>query len=102
MIPCILSGRSREMSDPPIGQRFSQLYLKRGEPMQDSQRMRRRLAALFYTFRDLTEKQRDFTSIVSLRLGVDVPYNFTYDWVALFRDAAIQDVLDLVTIVYQH
>jgi hypothetical protein len=90
------------MSDaPPIGQRFSEVYLKRGEPTQDSQRMRRRLAALFLTFRDLKEK--DFHTVVPLRLGINIPYGHSgLDWVALFQDAAIQDVLDMVTIVYQY
>jgi hypothetical protein len=69
---------------PPIGQRFSQVYIKRGEPTQDSERMRRRLAALMWDFPDLSE----FSSAVPLSLGVDVPYGqFGFvDWPSFFSE----------------
>jgi hypothetical protein len=53
----------------PTGQRFSQVYIQRGEPTQDSPRMRRRLAALVDTFPDLSGIQ----VVVPQKLGVDVP-----------------------------
>jgi hypothetical protein len=92
---------SREMSDAPIGQRFSQAYLKSGEPTRDSERMRRRLGALLGTLLDV--KVEELSSAVTLKLGIDVPwYGGRPNFVALFQHASIQDVLDLVTIVYQY
>jgi hypothetical protein len=84
---------------PPIGQRFSHIYIQRGEPAQDSARMRRRLASLMWDFPDLG----DFSSTVSRELGVDVPFgNIVSDWPAFFRDCALQDVLDIVTVGYRY
>ena len=36
-----------ELPESPIGQRFSQICLQRGEPVADSERMRLRLQASF-------------------------------------------------------
>jgi hypothetical protein len=84
---------------PPIGQRFSHIYLQRGEPTQDSARMRRRLAALVVTFPDLT----DFHHVVPRKLGVDVPWRGTQpDWAGFFSDCALTDVLDFVTAAWRH
>jgi hypothetical protein len=78
---------------PPIGQRFSHVYIKRGEPTQDSPRMRRRLAALIRTFSDLG----DFGSVVPREIGINVPFRGFYDWEAFFRDCASQDALDITS-----
>jgi hypothetical protein len=85
--------------DPPIGQRFSHVYIKRGEPAQDSARMRRRIAALVRTFLDLD----DFDSVVPHELGIDVPSTVgSVDWPSFFRECSLQDVLDFVTLAYRH
>jgi len=83
---------------PPIGQRFSHVYLQRGEPAQDSPRMRRRLAALVWATEDL----RDFGPVVSAELGVDVPYSMVYDWRSFFASCDLQDVLDVITVGWRH
>jgi hypothetical protein len=84
---------------PPIGQRFSHVYIQRGEPAQDSPRMRRRLAALIDTFPDL----ETFRQVVPRELGIDVGWRGAVpDWVAFFRDCAPQDVLDIVTVAYRY
>jgi hypothetical protein len=85
---------------PPIGQRFSHVYIQRGEPAQDSTRMRRRIAALIATFPDLG----DFRSVVPRELGVHVPYAGLgdLDWPAFLRECALKDVLDVVTVAYRH
>lgn len=83
---------------PPIGQRFSHVYIKRGEPTQDSPRMRRRLAALIRTFSDLG----DFGSVVPREIGINVPFRGFFDWEAFFRDCASQDALDIVTVACRH
>src|SRR6266511_1700129 len=90
--------RSRMPDAPPTGQRFSHVYIQRGEPAQESARMRRRLASLMWDFPDLG----DFSSAVSRELGVDVPFNIVPDWRTFFRDCALQDVLDIVTVGYRY
>jgi len=57
---------------PPIGQRFSQVYLQRGEPAEDSERMRRRLSATIQQAEFL--KEANFPAWVTQQLGVDVPW----------------------------
>jgi hypothetical protein len=86
--------------DPPIGQRFSHVYIKRGEPAQDSPRMRRRIAALVGTFHYLKGLHLD----VPQELGVDPPSitMHSVNWAAFFRDCALQDVLDFVTVGYRY
>jgi hypothetical protein len=91
-----------EMVDtpPPTGKRFSHVYIKRGEPMQDSARMRRRLAALVGTFPDL----KDVDRAVPQELGINVPYGGMgyVAWAQFFADCALKDVLDFVTIAVRH
>jgi hypothetical protein len=82
---------------PPIGQRFSHVYIQRDEPTHDSVRMRRRLAALVDTFPDLY----GVNVVVRQKLGVDVPnYGGNIPWREFFADCALQDVLDFVTVAY--
>lgn len=83
---------------PPTGQRFSH-YIKRGEPTQDSERMRRRLASLVGDTPDLAE----FSRLITSELGVDVPsHNMFADWPEFFRQCALQDVLDAVTVGFRY
>jgi hypothetical protein len=81
--------------NPPLGQRFSHVYLDRGEPTQDSARLRRRMAALVYSFRDLEELR----SAVPRQLGVDVPRGG--GWNQFFQECQLRDLLDLVTVAFQ-
>jgi len=77
--------------EPPIGQRFSHVYLDRGEPVGDSDRMRIRMRSLV-TLVGLTD-----TTLVADRLGVEF-----YSWRTFFKDAEMRDILDFVTVAYHH
>ena len=79
----------------PQGQRFSQLYLERGAPGQDSVRMRRRIAALVRNF-----KPDGLMDVIETELGIDVPVSYDHiGWEDFFADAELRDVLDTVTLV---
>jgi hypothetical protein len=85
--------------DPPRGVRFSLTYLNRGEPTQDSRRMRQRIAALIYAFDDL----KGLGQIVPRELGVPLEgtaYGY-YNWNAFLDSCELRDVLDLVTVAFQ-
>jgi hypothetical protein len=85
-------------NDPPQGARFSHVYLERGEPAQDSARMRRRIAALIGSFRDLGE----LGMVVPREMGVDVPWgNAGANWVRFLQDCSLRDLLDLVTVAFK-
>lgn len=86
-------------NQPPTGQRFSHVYLKRGEPVQDGVRMRRRLAQLVLEIKDFDE----FASVVPRELGVDVPFTMMVpDWRTFFKDCEPQDVLDVIAVAYRY
>lgn len=93
------------MSDDttPIGQRYSHVYMKRGEPQQDSQRMRRRLAELIGYFGDLDE---EFPRTLTSELGIDVPAHAGVmggaNWPKFLRDCELQDLLDFITLAYRY
>jgi hypothetical protein len=85
-------------NDPPRGARFSHVYLERGEPAQDSARMRRRIASLIGSFRDLGE----LVMVVPREMGVDVPWgNAGANWARFLQDCALRDLLDLVTVAFK-
>jgi hypothetical protein len=77
---------------PPQGQRFSHIYIERSEPVQDSFRMRRRLASLIRDYRSQELSQR-----VGRELGISTGRS----WYELLEKCELKDVLDLVTIVYR-
>jgi hypothetical protein len=81
---------------PPRGHRFSHVYLDRGEPAQDSDRMRRRLAALVEELPDLKD---NLAPVVPRELGVDVPWG--PNWKEFFRECNLKDVLDAITIAHR-
>lgn len=86
---------------PPIGQRFSQAYLERGQPGLDSARFRNRVAG-FFTSQIATSSSYSgrFATMVRVELGVDVPYSITYLWTDFFATIELRDVLDFITIVH--
>lgn len=88
--------------DVPVGQRFSHVYLGRGEPTQDSVRFRRRLSAFFYLNDVLKERGGQFAAIIHREVGVDVPYVAYegYNFRAFFDKAEIRDVLDTITLIW--
>jgi hypothetical protein len=82
--------------------RFSQLYLAPGELAQDSDRMRRRLAAV--VLGDLERNVgAELATTITRRLGTGGPRNTfsQLDWTAYFRSAEIRDVLDTVTVAFE-
>jgi hypothetical protein len=85
--------------DPPQGARFSHVYLERGEPAQDSRRMRRRLASVVWSWSD--DSRQALAKLVTRELGVAVPYNVGYNWWEFFDNCEIRDVLDLVTVAFR-
>jgi hypothetical protein len=78
---------------PPEGQRFSRVYLDRGEPTADSPRMRVRLRELVYSIRPLFEAG----SIVTSELGIE-----HRGWPDFFNTAALRDILDFITLARAH
>lgn len=83
----------------PKGQRFSHVYLERGEPMSDSVRMRHRLASLFYA----TYGMDGLRGYATRELGVSIPYaSSSPDWGRFFEKSALRDVLDIVTLAFRH
>jgi hypothetical protein len=88
-------------NEPPSGARFSHVYFDRGEPRQDSARMRRRIAALIRTFpRDL----EGLGEAVEAEQGIDVPYIGMggRNWEQFLNKCDLRDVLDLVTVAHRH
>jgi len=84
---------------PPIGQRFSHVYLKRGVPASDSERMRRRISSFFYEFgfHDCNAGRN-----IELELGVDVPrFDYRYDYKSFFLRCELRDFLDAITIIWR-
>jgi hypothetical protein len=79
-------------SQVPQGKRFTHVYTDRGEPVGDSRRMRVRLMALLHSIDDLRG-----SSIVEKDLGLKF-----HGWPDFFDNAAMSDILDLVTVAYDH
>lgn len=80
--------------DVPQGQRFSLVYLRRDDQLEDSVRMRRRLAATIeeYAF-------GDFSEYLSRELGLQSKYLYGQgDWTTYFSSLELSDVLDSVTV----
>jgi hypothetical protein len=85
---------------PPKGQRFSHVYVARGEPTQDSQRMRRRIASLIGAIRDLGY-ETGFDKRAEEKLGIATPSSSSSTWTGLLAKWDLADVLDLVTVAYR-
>ena len=90
------------LGDAPRGERFSQVYLERGEPTEDSPRMRRRLAAL--TESVSLRENHELAQFATQQLGVDIPTIGT-GWRSFpnfLRDCDLRDALDLVTVAFRY
>ena len=94
-------------NQPPLGQRFSHVYAARGQPTQDSRRMRRRLASSIENRSRLSTAE--FTWKVPHELGVDLKWRSgamygdrSPDWIAFCRECELKDLLDLITLVRNH
>jgi len=79
--------------------RFSQLYIERGPPTQDSLRMRNRLAAFVVENLEANPASQ-LAQAIRQSLGLEV--HVRWEWFQeFFRTADLRDVLDTVTIVCQ-
>jgi hypothetical protein len=80
----------------PKGQRFSQTYLDRAVPTQDSERMRVRIGQLMYAAADVNWRER-FAKYATSELGVYVDDYFP----SFTKKAEVRDILDSVTLFYE-
>jgi len=78
---------------PPLGQRFTHVYGERGDPVPDSTRMRKRIAALFSGMG--LQRIIDATALFEGELGVEVVH-----YTSFFEDAELHDLLDSITLVH--
>jgi hypothetical protein len=78
------------MTDKPFGQRYTHVYIQRGKPSADSERMRRRLLALYTEYQPI-----GIAEFLEKKLGV-----FFYA-LEFFPKASLEDVLDAITLVFQ-
>src|SRR5262245_34138080 len=84
-----------ESTDRPVGQRFSHVYLRPTELLQDSLRARRRLAALLFSMKDTD----GLGSQLVAELGVDVVWGYqTVLWKETIARFEAHDFLDLITL----
>ena len=86
-------------ADVPKGQRFTHVYIARGTPTQDSRRMRKRLAMLIGSIRDL--ETGDFSQRAELKLEIASPWSSGGSWTSMLAGWELGDVLDLVTVAYR-
>lgn len=86
----------RKLVQRDEGRRFSQVYLDRSTPTQDSKRMRVRLSAAFYV-----HAPDGLAGLLHRELGVDVPHGYERtNWRAFFDHCELRDVLDAITLTY--
>jgi hypothetical protein len=86
---------SEQPPDPAPGVRFSLLYGQRGEPTEESERMRHRIGAAIES-NDWLNNQ-NFKHRLEQDIGVDAPW--TESWPPFVkRRLALNDVLDLLSI----
>lgn len=82
----------------PLGQRFSHVYIERGPPLEDSPRVRRRIAAMIANNPDLTE----LSPLLPRELGVDVVWaGYGTNWPDTLARLAVRDFLDLITLAFR-
>jgi hypothetical protein len=87
------------MSERPLGKRYSHVYLSpEGEPVRDSERMRRRLA--FFFTKEIV-RTGDLVGLVRTELGIDVPMGPERAlWGKYFETVELRDLLDTITLVW--
>jgi hypothetical protein len=86
---------SNESQDRPHGQRFSHVYLRPTELLQDSEPARRRVAALIGSIKDLEGVSNDVIG----ELGVDPIYGFEQvNWRDTLKHYSTKTFLDFFTV----
>lgn len=87
-------------NERPVGKRFSHVYLARPDLLQDSERARRRVAALL-TSRNSKDIEGIY-SILSQELGLDPVWGISgVDWTSTFKRFETRDFLDFVTLAFR-
>jgi hypothetical protein len=91
--------------DLPLGKRFSQIYIERGEPKQDGPRFRKRLSAYFGQVLNSAHGIQ-IAKNIELDLGLKAVsiggYNIYFDHSDFFMNAELKDLLDSITIIYEY
>jgi hypothetical protein len=89
---------STDSSERPIGQRFSHVYLRSANLLQDSERARRRIGALVNSLKDA-----DGLSIyLTQELGVDPVWGMSSVlWSDTLRKFEPRDVFDFITLAFR-
>jgi hypothetical protein len=83
----------------PLGQRFSHAYIERGAPIEDSPRVRRRIAAVIDETRDF---EGHLAQEVPRELGVNMVWGaYGPNWPEFLSRIAHSDFLDLITLAYR-
>lgn len=92
-----------EGEKPPLGKRFSLVYLNAGQPVADSERMRRRLMSLFDKVVHVNDRG-EVGKRLEYELGISVTYAGDYGFVLLteklFLRSELRDILDMIGIVW--
>ena len=85
------------------GERFSHLYLRPPDPVQDSTRARYRLAALFRE-RVFTKHAESLTAYVGREIGIPLSNDGRYSsqWNQFIRECRTADLLDIITVIYRY
>ena len=83
------------------GVRFSQVYLDRSTPVNDSVRMRNRISAIYWDM--LSNDKNDLISLIQKETGAKVPFTgASFSISNFFETAEIRDLLDSITIIYNY
>jgi len=83
------------------GKRFSQVYLDKGVPVNDSVRMRNRLSAAFWEM--LHDYQYEIVKLIHKETGAKVPSNIAgYLFSDFIEKCDIRDLLDSITLIIQY
>jgi hypothetical protein len=83
------------------GKKFSQVYLEKGSPLSDSQRMRNRLGAYCWDFSQAESK--DLVRKIHIETGAKIPFSHgSFILSQFFEKCEIRDLLDSITILFKH
>ena len=80
--------------EPPVGKLFSQVYIDRGPPARDSERLRTQICGALMRINNLDLDA--IASMIHVQLGIEV-----YNWRDYFRDVPVQDFLDTITLIWR-
>jgi hypothetical protein len=91
---------ANDTPERPLGQRFSHVYLRRADLLQDSPKARRRIAALLSAM-DNDHLLDGISGLVTREIGVDLVFGYDcINWPKSVRALDRAELLDLITIVF--